>query len=94
LRSISRRRLREFWAVHADAEWALKTWFAVAKKAKWQKLVDVQTSYATAEAVGDLTVFNFKCKRYRLTAKVEYRLQIIFIKCVLTHAEYDKDMWK
>jgi mRNA interferase HigB len=94
LRVISRRTLREFWTAHADSELALKTWFAVAKAAKWQKLVDVQTSYANAEAVGNLTVFNIKGNKYRLIAKMEYRLQIIFIKCILTHAEYDKDKWK
>jgi mRNA interferase HigB len=94
LRVISRLRLREFWTVHADAEDALRTWYAVARKAKWRKLVEVQESYAAAEAVGDFTVFNIKGNRYRLIAKVEYRLQIIFVKCILTHAEYDKGKWK
>ena len=94
MRIVSKRRLREFWAAHADAESALRTWFAVARQAKWQKLVDVQTTYANAEAVEDLTVLNVKGNRYRLIAKIEYRLQIIYIKCVLTHAEYDRDMWK
>jgi mRNA interferase HigB len=94
VRVISRRRLVEFWAAHADAESSLKTWFAVARKAKWQRLVDVQRTFASADAVGDFTVFNIKGNRYRLIAKIEYRLQIIFIKCILTHAEYDKDKWK
>ena len=94
MRVITGRKLREFWTVHADAEVALRTWYAVAKKAKWQKLVDVQASYAGAEAFGNYTVFNVKGNRYRLIVKVEYRLQIIFIRGVLTHAEYTKDKWK
>jgi len=56
--------------------------------------VDVQASFASAEAVGDNTVFNIKGNRYRLIAKIEYRLQMIFIKSLLTHPEYDKDKWK
>jgi mRNA interferase HigB len=94
LRVISFGRLREFWTAHADSEVALRTWFAIAKKATWRKLVEVQATYAKAEAVGDLTVFNIKGNRYRLIAKIEYRLQIIYIRCILTHAEYDKDKWK
>ena len=94
MRIISRRRLREYWTGHADAEGPLKTWFSIAAKATWRNIVEVQRTYASAEAVGDYTVFNIKGNAYRLIAKIEYRLQIIFIKCVLTHAEYDKDKWK
>jgi mRNA interferase HigB len=77
-----------------DAEAPLSTWFAVAKRAKWQNLIEVQATYASAEAVGNRTVFNIKGNKYRLIATIEYRLQIIFIACVLTHAEYDKGKWK
>ena len=72
----------------------MRTWFAVARKAKWRNLVDARTTYASAEAVGDYIVLNIKGNTYRLIVRIEYRLQIIFIKCVLTHAEYDKDKWK
>jgi len=79
---------------HADAEGPLKTWFSIASKATWRNIIEVQKTYASAEAVANYTVFNIKGNTYRLIAKIEYRLQIIFIKCVLTHAEYDKDNWK
>lgn len=94
VRVISKRRLREFWTVHADAKGPLETWHAVAKAAKWQKLVDVQQTYASAEAVNRFTVFNIKGNSYRLIAKIEYKLQIVYVHCVLTHAEYDRGNWK
>ena len=94
MRVISRKRLREFWARHADAEGALKTWYATAKRACWNNLIEVKRTYSNAEAVGGYTVFNIKGNAYRLIAKIEYRLQIVFIKEVLTHADYDKDTWK
>ncbi len=94
MRVVSRRRLREFWARHADAENALKAWYAVAKGAFWGNLVEVQQTYSGAEAVGRYTVFNVKGNTYRLIVRIEYSLRIIFIKAVLTHAEYDRDRWK
>lgn len=94
MRVISRRRLREFWARHADAENALKAWYAVVKRARWNDLLEIQRTYSSAEAVGRYTVFNIKGNAYRLIARIEYQLHIIFIKDVLTHAEYDKDKWK
>lgn len=94
MRVISRRRLREFWARHADAETALRAWYAVAKRVRWTNLDEIQQTYSSAEAVGRYTVFNIKGNTYRLITRIEYRLRIIFIKEVLTHAEYDKDKWK
>nr|WP_232225275.1 type II toxin-antitoxin system HigB family toxin [Dactylococcopsis salina] len=39
----------------------------------------------------NFTVFNIKGNRYRLIVGIDYKKQIIFIKYVLTHAEYDKE---
>jgi mRNA interferase HigB len=44
--------------------------------------------------VDELTVFNIKGNSYRLIAAINYKSQTIFLKSVLTHAEYDKEDWK
>ena len=44
--------------------------------------------------VDPFTVFNIKGNAYRLVTKIEYRWQMIFVKHLLTHAEYDKGDWK
>ncbi len=41
-----------------------------------------------------LTVFNIKGNHYRLIVRLRYDIQIIFIKRLLTHAEYDWGDWK
>jgi mRNA interferase HigB len=56
--------------------------------------VEVQAVYPKAEAVGNFTVFNVKGNKYRLILSINYEQQIIYIKYVLTHAEYDKENWK
>jgi mRNA interferase HigB len=63
-------------------------------KSNWHNLVDVQTIYPKAEAVGNFTVFNIKGNRYRLIVDILYSSQRLYIKYVLTHAEYSKDDWK
>jgi mRNA interferase HigB len=94
MRVISRKRLREFCESHADACEALYAWYKVASRLDWQNLIDVQKSYPKAEAVGNFTVFNIKGNRYRLIVDIIYPNRRIYIKYVLTHAEYDKDNWK
>ncbi|MBW4613140.1 MAG: type II toxin-antitoxin system HigB family toxin [Desmonostoc vinosum HA7617-LM4] len=80
-----------------DAKTHLKhqyNWYKTANKAKWNNLTEVQAVYPQTEAVGNLTVFNIKGNKYRLIVDLVYSDQIIYIKYILTHAEYDKDEWK
>jgi mRNA interferase HigB len=41
-----------------------------------------------------VTVFNAKGNEYRLLTSIDYDAGIIEALDILTHAEYDKDMWK
>ena len=91
---ISRKRLREFAAAHPDSEKALDTWYRIAKSARWKRLLDVQQAYPAAEAVDRFTVFNIRGNNYRLIAAIHYPSQTLFLRAVLTHAEYDKGNWK
>jgi mRNA interferase HigB len=91
---ISKAKLRDFWAKHADSEDALNEWYNFASKSQWSNLLDVQQRYPKAEAVGNFTVFNIKGNNYRLIVDIKYSSQTIFIKYILTHAEYDKEKWK
>jgi mRNA interferase HigB len=51
---ISYRRVREYTETHADCREALDNWFKIASKAKWSNLVEVQSVFPKAEAVGGL----------------------------------------
>lgn len=91
---ISYKAIREFVAEHADAEEALRAWYKAAGKAKWSNLSEVKREFPHADLVGRFTVFNIKGNRYRLIAEINYRSQILFVRYVLTHAEYDRGRWK
>ena len=91
---ISYRRMREYSESHADCLEALDNWFKIASKAKWSNLVEVQSVFPKAEAVGSFTVFNIKGNNYRLIVSIDYESQLIYIKYIFTHAEYDKEKWK
>jgi mRNA interferase HigB len=86
--------LRDFCLTHADACDALYDWYRVASKAKWQNLIDVQSVYKSAESVGNFTVFNIRGNNYRLIVDIIYASHRIYIKYILTHAEYDQGKWK
>ncbi len=91
---ISRKALKEAATRHADLETALETWYRIAKKAQWKSLADVRKTYPQADMVGTCTVFNIKGNAYRLIVRINYRTGRVFIRHVLTHAEYDREGWK
>jgi mRNA interferase HigB len=44
--------------------------------------------------VGPLAIFNIRGNNYRLIVRAVFARQKIYIKEFLTHAEYDKELWK
>ena len=91
---ISRKKLKEAALRHHELEAALDAWFRITKKAVWQNLADVRKTFATADAVEKWTVFNIKGNKYRLIAEINYRFRRVYIRHVLTHAQYDQEKWK
>jgi mRNA interferase HigB len=91
---ISRKKLLDAAAKHSELASSLDAWYRVAKKARWSNLVDVRRNFPSADAVGRRTVFNIKGNSYRLITEIFYESQVILVRAVLTHAEYDKEGWK
>lgn len=91
---ISLRRLREFWEKHNQAEAPLRAWFTHVEFAQWRNFAEVRADFPSADQVQRLTVFNIAGNNYRLIARIEYAQQKIYVRAVLTHAEYDREGWK
>ncbi len=97
VRVIARSTLREFaeslkgTKAYAAVKSALDAWFHEAWNAAWKNPADVKAAYANASIVGaDRVVFNIKGNDYRLVVAIDYERQVVFIKWVGTHADYDK----
>lgn len=90
MRIISKKRLRQFWERHADAEEPLLAWYREVVKEDWDTPVKVKEKYRNASIIGgNRVVFNIKGNNYRLVVKINYPGRIVYIRFVGTHAEYD-----
>lgn len=90
---ISRKKLLEAAEKHSDLGEALDVWYRIAKKAQWKNITEVRSVFPSADAVGRFTVFNIKGNKFRLIAEINYRTGRIFLRHVMTHAEYTKGAW-
>lgn len=94
MRIISNRALREFAAVHPQAATPLQGWRRVIEKNRFANWTELKTAFNSVDKVGDLTVFDIGGNKYRLIAWIRFEKQIVYIKTVLTHHDYDEGAWK
>lgn len=91
MRVIAISTLRRFWEKHPDAEQPLNAWHDEATQATWTQPADIKAQYRSASILKNRrVVFNIKGNDYRLIVAIAYRLGIVYVKFVGTHAEYDK----
>jgi mRNA interferase HigB len=88
---ISRKKLIDAAAKHGDLAGPLDVWYRVAKQAVWKRLHDIRQTWANTDQVGSCMVF--KGNEYRLITWISFKSQKVFIRHVLTHAEYSKEAW-
>jgi mRNA interferase HigB len=93
VRAISRRAIREFTRAHPDAIEPLAHWYVVSRRASWSSLADVRRDFRHADIVGKYTVFNIGGNKFRLIATVKYKWQVVYIRQILTRADYDEGAW-
>jgi len=91
MRIISKKRLRECWERHEDAEEPLRAWYREVEQEEWERPVQITEQYPNARILGDSrVVFNIKGNHYRLVVKINYPGRIVYVRFVGTHAEYDR----
>jgi mRNA interferase HigB len=91
---ITRKRLNEFAERYPDAKTALGRWYGLAKRNDFANFAELRAIFPAADQVGKLTVFNVGGNKVRLIAAIHYNRKRIYIRAVLTHAEYDEGQWQ
>ncbi|MBN1313390.1 MAG: type II toxin-antitoxin system HigB family toxin [Anaerolineae bacterium] len=91
---ISRKALRQFWEHHPDSETALVRWFKIMQQTEFRSFNELRGVFSSADKVDDWIVFNIGGNKYRLITSIHFNRGKVYIRHVLTHAEYDKGDWK
>ena len=91
---ITRKRLNEFAKLHPNTRSALAQWYTIVKQNDFSSSVELRQLFPAADQVGKLTVFNIGGNKVRLIAAIHYNRKKVYIRAVLTHAEYDEERWK
>ena len=94
MRLVSNRTLREFGATHPDAVNPLKAFRQKVEHGRFKSFAVLRTTFVGVDKVDERYVFNIGGNKYRLIAAIAFDLQTLWVKAVLTHADYDIGAWK
>lgn len=91
MKIVGRDILEAFTLEHADARGWISSWVAEVEFAIWTAPHEIKARYATASfLVGNTVIFNVKGNTYRLEINVSYKISLVRIVWIGTHAEYTK----
>jgi mRNA interferase HigB len=91
---ISRKKLKEFYGGDSKAEKIFDNWYRKMKQINPTNLVELHQTFPQADLIGKCVVFDVGGNNYRVITKIYFEQQTVLIRFVLTHAEYDKNLWK
>lgn len=102
MRIVSPRRLQEFSREYPDAAAPLLAWLKILRKARFINPTQLKATFGSVDLVSikrpdrvvPYYVFNIGGNKYRLIATIHFNTQILYIRDILTHREYDTGKWK
>jgi len=91
LRILAKKILREYWEKHSAIEEQLKSWYQETSKSNWLNPNYVKDEFPNARLISNnRVIFNIKGNQYRLIVRVNYKYQMVYVRFIGSHEEYDK----
>ncbi|MEG0879952.1 MAG: type II toxin-antitoxin system HigB family toxin [Janthinobacterium sp.] len=92
MRIVANKALMDFASRHPPAGEPMQAWRKVIESRPFANFAVLKSTFNATDRVGDYYVFNIGGNKYRIIAAIHFNRQLLFIREVLTHKEYDA--WK
>lgn len=90
MRILGQSTLSKFLDSHADARTWVVNWVADVRGSHWTSFHDIRDKYPSASFLANsIVIFNVRGNNHRLETQVAFGTQVIAVKWIGTHAEYN-----
>ena len=72
----------------------MQHWFAIVRRTDYASFAALRVTFPSADQVGRFTVFDIGANKFRLITAVHSNRKKVYVRHVLTHAEYDRGTWR
>lgn len=87
---ISKHALAAFWFKHPTARVPLEAWYRLVKTSTYFSFMEIKRTFSSVGYVPPFVVFDVGGNNFWVIGAVHYDRQKLYIREVLTHAEYDR----
>ncbi len=95
MRVLTRKPVDNFKAQHPDSSTSLDVWYEAMTKNRFESPDSLKQVFGNKlDIVVRGFVFDISGNKYRLAASIHFNTQTVFIREIMTHAEYSKESWK
>ena len=94
MRVISNKALTDFSAIHPPAGEPLQAWRKIAESRTFSNFAEIKATFNAVDKVDIYYVFDIGGNKYRLITAIHYNVHKVYVRHVLTHAEYDTGKWR
>jgi mRNA interferase HigB len=94
MRIITKKPIEVFATKYPETRTALDSWLKIIKDNTFSNFSQLKKIFPSADKIEKCTVFNIGGNKVRLIAAIHYNRNIIYIREVLTHADYDTEKWQ
>ncbi len=92
MRIISNKALVSFSAIHPDTNEPMQAWRKIIASRAFANFSELKLTFNSVDKVTDYYVFDIGGNKFRIVAAIHFNNQIVYVRHVFTHKEYDK--WK
>ena len=91
MKVVNKELLVDYWEAEHRVKEPLKSWLNEVEHADWDKPTDIKEKYRSASILKKgRVVFNIKGNKYRLVVKIYYAKNVVDVRFIGTHEEYDR----
>ena len=94
MRIVSRKALRDATARHSEWGASLNAWYKITENANWDNFAEVRASWRNSDVVGPFVIFDISHNKCRLIATIKYKWKMVYIRHILSHADYNQKDWQ